>query len=135
MRTSPLPALSILPALAMALALVAGAPRAVHAQDTTQVPATPLAQALTRIRVLGHERDSLARLADQATGEQRAILEEQVWQAQLAVQARDPRSRAEVEEAEGSRAATCPPCGPCSSDVLRRLAPLPASARAARAVC
>jgi len=94
LRTFLLTALSI----PLALALAAGAPRTVRAQDTTQVAVTPLAQALTRIRVLGHERDSLARLADQDTGEQRAVREEQVWQMQLAIQASILEVSAKVEQ-------------------------------------
>jgi small conductance mechanosensitive channel len=81
------------------MVLAVAAPRAVHAQDkaqdttqtatqdTAQAAPHPLTQLLERITLAGHERDSLSKLADQTTGGENALLEEQVWQAQLKVQA------------------------------------------------
>jgi len=94
MRTFHLTALSIL----LALALAAGAPRILHAQDSTQVAPTPLAQLLSRVTAAAHVRDSLSTLADRATGEQSAVLEEQMWQRQLEVQAGMFEATTELEK-------------------------------------
>jgi small conductance mechanosensitive channel len=83
MRTSRLTALSVL----LALALAAGAPPPSYGQDTTRTVAQQMDELLAPIAAASHQRDSLSRLADKATGEQGAILEEQVWQCQLEVQA------------------------------------------------
>jgi len=99
MRTPHLTALMLL----LALVLAAAAPRTAHAKkptakaapdttqkaapDTTRDAMAPLKALLTQITVAGHARDSLATVADHATGDQSAILEEQVWQQQVAIQA------------------------------------------------
>ena len=98
MRTPHLTALTIL----LALVLAAAAPGTAHAKkrtttakpdttqatpDTARTAMTPLTELLAKMSVAAHARDSLSKLADKATGEQNDILEEQVWQHQLEVQA------------------------------------------------
>jgi small conductance mechanosensitive channel len=60
---------------------------AASAQDTIATAPSPLEQALARITAASRARDSLSVLADRATGEKDAVVEELLWQSQLEVQA------------------------------------------------
>ena len=83
MRISPLTALSSV----LALALATVAPRETLAQDTTRTAEFRVQQLLAPVVAASRARDSLSVLSDQASGEQRSMLEEQVWQRQLEFQA------------------------------------------------
>jgi small conductance mechanosensitive channel len=82
MRLSHIAAL----ALALAAALAAPAPAAPATPDSAAI-ATRVSRLLTPIMVARQARDSLSVLADKATGEQGALLEERVWQRQVEVMA------------------------------------------------
>jgi len=83
MRSSHITAL----ALALAATLAAAAPRTLHASDSTQSVAMRVRELLAPIMVARQARDSLSGLADSATGERSALLEERVWQRQVEVMA------------------------------------------------
>lgn len=83
MRSSHITAL----ALVLAATLAAAAPRTPQAPDSTQSVATRVRELLAPIMVARQARDSLSVLADTATGEQSALLEERVWQRQVEVMA------------------------------------------------
>ncbi len=83
--------------IALALAFL-GVPATAWAQDTIRTAPPPLEQLLDRIRTDSHARDSLSTLADTATGEMGVVLEELVWQAQLAVQAGLLEATSELEK-------------------------------------
>ncbi len=79
MRSSHITAL----ALVLAATLAAAAPRTLQAPDSAQSVATRVTELLAPIMVARQARDSLSGLADRATGEQSALLEERVWQRQV----------------------------------------------------
>jgi small conductance mechanosensitive channel len=98
MRTFHRIALSIV----LALGLAAWAPRTLYAQDTTRTVTQQVSELLAPMLAASHVRDSLSRLADKATGEQSATLEEQVWQQQLEVQAALLKAADELEKLKSS---------------------------------
>jgi len=89
MRSSHITALAL--ALALGLGLTAtlclAAPPTLHAPDSTQSGAMRVRELLAPIMVARQARDSLSAVADTATGEQSALLEERVWQRQVEVMA------------------------------------------------
>jgi small conductance mechanosensitive channel len=58
---------------------------AARAQDSAAVSNGRRAELLARVAGASQERDSLSRLADKATGGEREVLEEQIWQKHQAV--------------------------------------------------
>jgi small conductance mechanosensitive channel len=94
MRKSPLAALwSVL-----ALALFTTAPHESRAQDTTRTAELRVQQLLAPVIAASRSRDSLSAVSDKASGEQRTILEEQVWQQQLEFQAALLAAAGELEK-------------------------------------
>jgi small conductance mechanosensitive channel len=83
MRTSHLTALSAV----LALVLAAGMPRTACGQDSTRTATQRMNELLVPLGAATHARDSLSVLADKAAGEQNAVLEEQVWQRHIEIQA------------------------------------------------
>jgi len=83
MRMSPFTLLGSV----LALALSTTAPHESLAQDTTGTAELRVQQLLAPVVAASRARDSLSALSDKASGEQRVILEEQVWQQQLEFQA------------------------------------------------
>jgi small conductance mechanosensitive channel len=90
--------------LLLALALATGTPGVLRAQDTTATTSPPLEQALARISAAARDRDSLSVLADKATGEKDAVVEELLWQSQLDVQAGLLDATVEIERLQSSGA-------------------------------
>ena len=71
-------------ALALAAAtLAAASPRPTQAPDSTQAVTMQVNELLAPILAARQARDSLSALADTATGERSALLEERVWQRQM----------------------------------------------------
>ena len=80
-------ALALLLALSPSAGAAAPAPPAPPTQDSTQLVAQHVRDLLVPIMVAREARDSLAAVADKATGEQSSVLEELVWQRQVEVMA------------------------------------------------
>ena len=94
MRKSPLTILWSVLALALSIAT----PHESRAQDTTRTAEVRVQQLLAPVIAAGRSRDSLSALSDKASGEQRTILEEQVWQQQLEFQAALLAAAGELEK-------------------------------------
>jgi len=101
MRSSPIaaPALALTLALKLALAAspAAAAPETLPPPDSTHSVTMRVRELLAPIMVARQARDSLSRLADTATGEQSALLEERVWERQMEVMERTLSAADELE--------------------------------------
>jgi small conductance mechanosensitive channel len=95
MRSSHITALAL--ALALAAPPAVAAPRTPHAPDSTQSVAMRVRELMAPIMVARQARDSLSAIADTATGERSALLEERVWQRQVEVMAGIMNAAGELE--------------------------------------
>jgi small conductance mechanosensitive channel len=85
MRSSHITAPALALALSLSGVLAAAAPPPPRTQDSIRVDAQHIRDLIAPVMVAREARDSLSRVADKATGEQGAILEELVWQKQIEV--------------------------------------------------
>ncbi|HET9952815.1 MAG TPA: mechanosensitive ion channel family protein [Candidatus Eisenbacteria bacterium] len=97
MRSSHITAL----ALALAAILAAATPRTLHAQDSARSTAVRVRELLAPIMAAREARDSLSAIADTATGENSALLEERVWQRHVEVIAGLQNAGAELRRIRG----------------------------------
>ncbi len=85
-RRSLLRALAIAGLLVVA-SVVHGAPQlGVPNENPAEAEVRLVSELLAPVSLASHARDSLSRLADRATGSQRDVIEEQIWQRHLEVQ-------------------------------------------------
>ena len=82
----------------LSLALSTTTPQASPAQDTTRTAQLRVQELLAPVIAASRARDSLSALSDKASGEQRTMLEEQVWQQQVEFQAQLVAAAGELEK-------------------------------------
>jgi small conductance mechanosensitive channel len=87
MRSTHITGVALALALELAATVAAAEPSPPQAPDSTQSAAARVKELLAPILVARQARDSLSALADTATGERSALLEERVWQRQVEVMA------------------------------------------------
>ena len=97
MRSPQITALVLALVLAPAASFAAESLTTHHAPDSTQSVTMRVRELLAPVMVAREARDSLSRLADAATGEQSALLEERVWQRQVELMASILKAADELE--------------------------------------
>src|SRR5215831_6753135 len=84
--------------ICLALSLACAMSSLAGAQDSTSTVEERMRQLLAPVLAAGQTRDSLAALADKASGDASVMLEEQVWQQQLVFQSRLVSATDELEK-------------------------------------